>query len=282
MIKKIQKKSLLFYVIIAYSITWVFWITAILLGYEDISFVKLIHGDFETPKQLILFLVFRIGAYGPLIASLLVTYYFFKLDGLKDLWRRITKWKIKFKWYLYALLIPIVLNLIVVFVGMLIGITFDEFFKSNIPLTFIFIYFFYEIITSGMEEPGWRGFALDNLQKKFTAEKSSWILGLIWGVWHYPFVISLYLSGGIIATIFSLAGFTMAIIGQTIIYTWLYNNTKSVFITILHHAWGNTATTFILGTVATHNPVIGLFTGIVTWGLAFLLLKKYGGKTLTD
>lgn len=89
--EKIQKKSLLFYVIIAYSITWVFWITATLLGYEDISFVKLIHWDFETPKQLILFLVFRIGVYCPLIASLLVTYYFFKRDGLKDLWRRITK-----------------------------------------------------------------------------------------------------------------------------------------------------------------------------------------------
>lgn len=280
--KKIQKKSLLFYVIIAYCFTWLSWITAILLGYEDISFAKLIHWDFETPKQGILFLVFRIGVYGPLIASLLVTYYFFKQNGLKDLWRRITKWKIKFKWYLYALLIPIVLNLIVVFVGVLIGIPFEDFFKSNIPLVFIFIYFFYQIITSGMEEPGWRGFALDNLQKKFPAEKSSWILGLIWAVWHYPLMISLYLSEGIIAIIFSLIGFTMVMIGQTIIYTWFYNNTKSVFITILHHAWGNTATAFILGTVATHNPVIGLFTAIVTWGLAFLLLKKYGRKTLTD
>lgn len=280
--KKIQKKSLLFYVIIAYCFTWLSWITAILLGYEDISFAKLIHWDFETPKQGILFLVFRIGVYGPLIASLLVTYYFFKQNGLKDLWRRITKWKIKFKWYLYALLIPIVLNLIVVFVGVLIGIPFEDFFKSNIPLVFIFIYFFYQIITSGMEEPGWRGFALDNLQKKFPAEKSSWILGLIWAVWHYPLMISLYISEGIIAIIFSLIGFTMVMIGQTIIYTWFYNNTKSVFITILHHAWGNTATAFILGTVATHNPVIGLFTAIVTWGLAFLLLKKYGRKTLTD
>lgn len=280
--EKIQKKSLLFYVIIAYSITWVFWITATLLGYEDISFVKLIHWDFETPKQLILFLVFRIGVYGPLIASLLVTYYFFKRDGLKDLWRRITKWKIKFKWYLYALLIPVVFNLFAVFAGVLIGIPFDEFFKSDIPLTFIFLYLFYQIITSGMEEPGWRGFALENLQKKYTAEKSSWILGLIWAVWHYPLMISLYLSEGIIAIIFSLAGFTIVMIGQTIIYTWFYNNTKSVFIAILYHAWANTATAFILGTVATYNPVIGLFTAIATWGLAFLLLKKYGGKTLTD
>jgi membrane protease YdiL (CAAX protease family) len=70
-------------------------------------------------------------------------------------------------------------------------------------------------------------------------------------------------------------------IGQTIIYTWLYNNTESVLITILHHALGNTATAFILGTVATHNPAIGVITALVTWGLAWLLLKIYGGKTLT-
>ena len=271
---KNQKKAFFYYVIIACSFTWVFWITAILLGYEDISFARLINRGFETPKQMILFLIFRIGVYGPLIASLLVTCYFFKFDGLKSLWQRITKWKVKIKWYLYLLLIPIGLNLIVVFIGVMSGIPFDDFFKSGIPWTLILIYFFYQILTSGMEEPGWRGFALEILQNKYTAEKASWILGLIWAVWHYPLMISLYLSEGIISIIFSLAGFTMVMIGQTIIYTSFYNNTKSVLITILHHAWSNTATAFIFGTVATHSPVIGLFTAIVTWGIAFLLLKN--------
>jgi len=89
-----------------------------------------------------------------------------------------------------------------------------------------------------MEGPDWRGFALDNLQNKSTAEKASWILGLIWAIWHFPLFISLYHNQEIITIIFSLAGFTMVMIGQTIIYTWFYNNTKSVFITILHHAGG--------------------------------------------
>src|SRR6056297_301633 len=279
--KKTHKKSLLYYVIIAYSITWVFWITAIILGYEDMSFTRLIHWNFETPGQMILFFIFRIGVYGPLIASLFITYHFSKSDGLKDLLQRMIKWNVKIKWYLFVLLIPVVLNLVVVLIGFITGISLGEFFNSEIPWTLLLVYVLYQILTSGMEEPGWRGFALNNLQNKYTAEKASWILGLIWAVWHFPLMISLYFGEEITTIVFSLAGFTMVMIGQTLIYTWFYNNTKSVLINILYHGWSNTATAFILGTVATHNPVVGLITAIATWSLAILLLKKYGSKTLT-
>ncbi|MDZ7725775.1 MAG: type II CAAX endopeptidase family protein [candidate division KSB1 bacterium] len=279
--KKFQTKPLLYYVIITYCITWLCWITAILMGYEEISFFKLFSWDFNNSKQMILFFIFRIGVYGPLLASVLVTFWRFKRDGLKNLWRRIIKWNVPIKWYLYLLLIPIGINLFAVLAGVLTGLSFDDFFQSEIPWSLILIYFSYQIITSGMEEPGWRGFALGHLQNKYTAEKASWILGLIWAIWHYPLLISLYHNQAIISIIFSLAGFTMVMIGQTIIYTWFYNNTKSIFITILHHAWGNTATAFILGTVATHNPMIGLLSGIFTWAIAALLLKIFGGETLT-
>ncbi len=279
--EKNQIRSLYFYIVIAYSITWIFWINAFSLGYKDISFANIINWNFESQKQMISFFFFRIGVYGPLISSFLVTYYFFKFDGLKNLWQRITKWKVNVKWYLYMLLIPIFLNLVVVFIGVILGIPINNFFKSDISITLLLIYFLYQIFTSGMEEPGWRGFLLDKLQNKFTAEKASWILGLIWAIWHYPYVVFLYLGEGITTIIFSLAGFTMAIIGQTFIITWFYNNTKSILITIFLHAWLNTTTTYILGNITISNPVMGIIPAFVTWGMVFVLLKTYGGKTLT-
>ena len=106
-------------------------------------------------------------------------------------------------------------------------------------------------------------------------------MGLLWAVWHYPYVISLYISWGILPIIVSVAGFTMSIIGQTFIFTWFYNNTKSVFISILFHAWLNTVTTFILGNITINYPIMGIIPALVTWGLVFLLLKIYGGKRLT-
>ncbi len=49
-----------------------------------------------------------------------------------------------------------------------------------------------QVITSGMEEPGWRGFALPLLQRTHTAENASWYLGLIWAGWHLPYMLYLY------------------------------------------------------------------------------------------
>jgi membrane protease YdiL (CAAX protease family) len=280
-VEKNQLRSLYLYVGLAYLITWFFWITAFLLGYKDISFMNILSWDFNNQSSVISFLIFRLGVYGPIISSFVITYYFFKLEGIKDLWQRITKWKVEVKWYLYMLFIPILINLIVVLVGIIIGIPFNSFFKSEFPLSIILIYFLYQIFTSGMEEPGWRGFLLEKLQKIYTAEKSSWILGLIWAVWHYPYLLFLYSNLDLISIIFSIVGFTMAIIGQTFIITWFYNNTKSVLITILLHAWLNTSTTYILGNLTITNPIMGVIPALVTWGIVFILLKKYGGKTLT-
>jgi len=279
--EKSKIRSLYLYVGLAYLITWVLWIAAFLLGYKDISFLNILNWDFNNQSSVISFLIFRLGVYGPIISSFVITYYYFKSEGLKNLWKRIIKWNVEIKWYLYMLLIPILINLAVVLIGIIIGIPFDSFFKSELPISIILIYFLYQIFTSGMEEPGWRGFLLEKLQKIYSAEKSSWILGLVWAVWHYPYLLFLYSKLDLISIIFSIAGFTMAIIGQTFIITWFYNNTKSIFITILLHAWLNTSTTYILGNITIVNPVMGVIPALVTWGIVFILLKRYGGETLT-
>jgi membrane protease YdiL (CAAX protease family) len=36
------------------------------------------------------------------------------------------------------------------------------------------------------EETGWRGFALPTLQNRMTPLAATLIVGLMWGVWHFP------------------------------------------------------------------------------------------------
>ncbi|MES0342278.1 MAG: CPBP family glutamic-type intramembrane protease, partial [Candidatus Humimicrobiaceae bacterium] len=116
------------------------------------------------------------------------------------------------------------------------------------------------------------------LQEKYTANRSSWLLGIIWSVWHFPFMVYLFYPFGIPILIFSLIGFTMSIIANAILYTWIYNNTKSIFLCIILHAIFNLSAAYILALVS--HPLTGTILAALQWGIAIFLLKKYGPEDL--
>ena len=98
----------------------------------------------------------------------------------------------------------------------------------------------YMILFTGLaEEVGWRGYALAELQRHYTAEKASWILGIMWGLWHPPANLMTPLLRGeltIPLTVMYIAGLTFGIVGWTMVLTWVFNNPGSVFWIIILHA----------------------------------------------
>jgi len=108
-----------------------------------------------------------------------------------------------------------------------------------VPLALAIPFLLFLIIYTGLaEELGWRGFALPHLQKTRTAEGSSWILGIAWGLWHLPSVVFLPLlaqRATIPQAMFSLLGLTTGVVGYTIVLTWLYNNTQNLFWLVILH-----------------------------------------------
>jgi len=91
-------------------------------------------------------------------------------------------------------------------------------------------------------------------------------------------MVYLYYPAGIFILIPTLIGFTMSIIANAIIYTWVYNNTKSVFLCILLHAIFNISAAYILGMV--NHPLTGIVLAAIQWGIAIFLIKRYGAKDL--
>ncbi|HBH24843.1 MAG TPA: hypothetical protein DDY13_15660 [Cytophagales bacterium] len=170
----------------------------------------------------------------------------------------------KLFWYIIAfLIIPFLLSLDVLInyiIGNEIGspeYNFNEY--ANIKL---FFYLFLIIITQSLqtgglsEEPGWRGYAQKELQKKYSPLIVGIMIGLAWGIWHFP----IYLSQ---ITSMSLWMIVLGCIQIGLTFTWIYNRTKGslLAVIILHASW-NTFTHFIPKS-SIFDIVMGIFLLIV-------------------
>jgi uncharacterized protein len=146
-------------------------------------------------------------------------------------------------WYLFALIgIPLIVVLsVIVLPGALAS------FQGLAPLDplsllglFVSIFFLGGPVG---EEPGWRGFALPRLQVLHGPLVGSLILGVLWGLWHLP----LFLTPWNELTTLNIVVYVLATICLSIIYTWVFNNTKgSLLIAILIHASFDAATVGIV------------------------------------
>ncbi|HEY0606594.1 MAG TPA: CPBP family intramembrane glutamic endopeptidase [Herpetosiphonaceae bacterium] len=282
----IKQYPLASFFVLAFLITWTFQLTAIalasrygmtlnnetgLLHFMDLLSLRL------SLEQALVYGVFTLGA-GPLISAILVTRIVDGRTGLRALWQQSTHWRIGVRWYLIAFALPLALALVSLGIGLLASngqITYTP----KLPLIYFVPFFLYMLIFTGIvEEPGWRGFALPRLQRRYTAEKASWILGPLWGLWHFPFIIYYNAGQGIAPLIFSFIGLTIGIVGWTIVNTWLYNNTHSVWIMIVLHGWNNAVQSYLI--LSSNNPAaIGLYS-ILPWAIAFVLLRLYGKENL--
>jgi putative NADH-flavin reductase/membrane protease YdiL (CAAX protease family) len=160
--------------------------------------------------------------------------------GIRDILRRILKWRVGFRYYAFAVLVPLAL--------FILAVLFDRVITGSMPdlsllgqpdyLPYIgpFATLGLWLLTYGLgEETGWRGFALPHLQRNHSAANATVILALLWGGWHLPafFFRDTYIGLGMLG----FPMFLIMIIFTTMVFTWLYNSTQgSIFIVITFHA----------------------------------------------
>ncbi len=131
----------------------------------------------------------------------------------------------------------------------------------------ILSYYFFRNLLSGPlgEELGWRGFALLELQKKYSALVASIIIGFWWGLWHLP----IWLTTGFMGMdLLQYSGFFMiAIIATSIIMAGFYNINQNLIIPIIIHQFFN----FFIGLVNGHIVDLMMYNAIL-YSVAALLL----------
>ena len=261
------------YFILALGWSWLFWIPVVLTG-MDIS---------VTPGIAL----FTIGIFGPAVSAILLTCLTGNKKERRDYWSRLISFtRIGPRWYAIIILIAPVYSVLAILTGLVIEGNIPAFDTAvgyvTHPLTIMPFAIMRLVYGPLPEELGWRGYALDRLQRKWNALVSSLVLGVIWAVWHTPMF---FIRGSLMSEVFTLwsTKFWVAmgpgILAIAVVMTWIYNNTqRSTLAAILFHFMMNFTLEFLRlpGDIKTYQFVwLTIIAIVVTlvYGPATLKLK---------
>jgi uncharacterized protein len=210
------KSGVLGFFLAAFGITWFLQLPAVLA----------VEGIIDGPVERFLLPV-GLGAFGPLLAAMLVARLEAGSAGVRDLFRPLRAWRVPAFFYLIALGLPGVILVAGMLVYRLAGggesapLLYLPAAPERIVAAFVF---------SFGEEIGWRGFALPRLQRLHGSVAATWILGFLWAFWHFP----MFLLAGLTPSMFGLM--VPFIVSGSFVFTWLYNRTgKSLLLAVLMH-----------------------------------------------
>jgi uncharacterized protein len=193
----VQRHPVAAFFVLAYALSWLVWIPAALAGAGQVLLIP--------------------GAFGPAVAAYLVIR---TTGGSVGAWaRQIFHWRVKPRWYLYALGLPALLFAAINLALALLGKDIDLSVLGERAPSYLAAFAFVALLGGGQEEPGWRGFALPRLQQRLTPLRATLLLAVLWGLWHLP----IYGIGFIGPMLFAF------------FYTYLYNKTGSVGLCMLLH-----------------------------------------------
>ena len=255
---------------LTYAFSWLIWIPLALSG------------------RKVALPVVAIGAISPSLAGVLMTFLTTDTEGRRDFWRRAFSFRlVRARWYaVIALTFPAIMAMTIVLETLLSGAppsldgAVDTLARPVALLSFIVT-----MLIGGplAEELGWRGYALDKLQSRWSALTSSLLLGFVHVAWHLPlFSIQGTSQGeiGLGTPLFWL--FTVQVVATSVLYTWVYNhNGRSILSAILIHFVSNSTFT-IVAQLGKALPVrTEIIRTLVTVLVAVVVVIVWGPRTLT-
>jgi uncharacterized protein len=259
----LARHPLVFFFIIAYAGTWLLELPYVLS--EDGSGLL----PFSSPvvQWMMPVSIFM----GPFLAAFIMTGVTEGREGVGRFLRRFVLWRVGLGWYLFVLLgAPSILALAAVLLPGALGSIEGLAPLAPLPLLILFVFVFF-LGGPLAEEPGWRGFALPRLQRLYGPLVGSLILAPLWMLWHLPlFFVPAWETP---PTILNFILYLTAVTVMTIVFTWVFNNTKgSLLIAILMHTAINLS----------YATMIGLFpTPLVTdYGTMVPMVIGFGAVAL--
>jgi uncharacterized protein len=171
--------------------------------------------------------------FGPFLAAVVVLGITVGRAAVIDLLKRMLPARIGWQWYALALLLPIVLSGIAVYLTVALGAPMPSVERLGawpgvVPTFFLLL--LVPGIGGAWEEPGWRGYALPKLEPGRSRLVASLLLWVIIVVWHLPLFVYDKIP---------LADVAM-MVGAVIVFNWLYYAAnRNIFVIMVSHAMNN-------------------------------------------
>lgn len=220
-----DRRQLAQFVALTFGISWLLWLPSALRS----------TGVADLPEAV--GLLGLLAVLGPTVAAFVLVGRQAGRAGMGRLLRRAVSTDFDRRWWIPTLLLLPATGLLSVAVVALAGDGFDDWTAPSLATVLVTAVTIL-VVGGGLEEFGWRGYALDRLQNGRNALPASLALGLIWGAWHLP----LFLIDGTVQQAIPVWQFLLQQMLLAVLYTWLYNNTSgSLLVAIVFHTVGNTS-----------------------------------------
>ncbi len=270
-----KSENLLFkFFLSTFLFSWLLWLPGILYTYQLINPSPFLLSIMETLNW--------IGGIGPSLIAFLLVFKYQGKQGAKNLFKRILHVRLGYWYFAIFLIFPVLLVLAHLINMVLFGADFPKTGLLEEPwwIPVVFLLFF---ILQVSEEFGWRGFALDRLQSKWSALTSSIILGVFWAVWHLP----MFYSQSFPHYEYNLPfhQLLLTLIAASVLITWLQNNCNGSLIpAFVIHALINFSGE-ILPLIEKSKEVQGDYSAWIIVNIlliiaVFIVVKFWGYKTL--
>lgn len=219
-----RRRPLASYFLLTYALAWVGWLPFV-LSQSGLGILPI-----QADALMLL------GGFGPCAAGFIMAAITGGKPGTLALLRRLIVWRVGLQWYLVAIMVIPALSLL----GFLAlpGVAATLYapslqFAAQFALAFLLYLVTVSLIQALGEEPGWRGFALPRLQKRYGPLLGTLILGSLWAGYHLPLFLTNAFAdrspGGFFV-------FLLASIAISLVLTWVFDCTRgSVLLTLLAH-----------------------------------------------
>jgi len=218
---------------------------------------------------------------GPCLSGIILTYIVYGRKGISELRSQLLNWRVEPRWYAIALLtVPfLVVPLLLVF-SQISPVFLPGIITTSDKASLIISGIISGLIFGGlMEELGWTGFAVPTLRQRYSVIATGVIVGVLWGVWHFP--VKILISGALGLSPFLAVDLLTAVMNLTahrILLVWVYDRTKSLLIAMLMHASLTANTLSILAPSATGMPLViyNIVAAAAAWLVVLILfiIKK--------